>query len=139
MAEYTNRGKAAIEERRRAWLNANRNKWEEREAALPDWLRSRLETFHTNGGERFDLMGWGHELITCELALAYVHSELDDDDAIARFAIDNGTTETQHAFAKSLAQVHMEGVEDVTAIPSALTAITRDPYWLGAGVMLSHA
>ena len=129
---------AAFDERRRVHLNANRDQWEAREDALPKWLRDRLALFHRNGGERFDLRGWSHELITCELAYAYVHSNLNDDDHVAQFALVNGTTETQHAFAKSLAQVYLEGVKDITAIPSAMTSITHDPYWLGAGV-IQHA
>ncbi len=86
---------AADEDRKTKWdqekrerLKTSREDWKQREAALPEWLRARLQRFHEAGGETFALDGWGYELVICELAEA-----LDWTDLVALIVEDAGTDE----------------------------------------------
>lgn len=51
-------------------LAENREGFEIREAALPDWIKARVEHFRALGKESFELNGWRYELAICELAAA---------------------------------------------------------------------
>lgn len=104
-------------------LEKNRENWQKRQDALPDWIRTRIEGFHQTGGEGFALDGWGYELTICELAVLYLASGLEDDDTIDSFAHQHGTSGNQQDFAKALARHHDE---DLSGTVSALSPITGD-------------
>lgn len=62
-------------------------------------------------------MGWGYELIVCELAVMYAAmgpqildktpSTITDTPEISAFADAHGTSGAQHSFALALAQHHL--------------------------------
>lgn len=120
----------------------HREDWARREAALPQILRERLERFRRNSpGENigsFNVDGWGYELITSELAVLYMKSNVTDSDEVNEFAHIEGTSGNQHGFAKLLAKVMLraEAMEDkarqeeeasIVQAPSALTPLTGNP------------
>lgn len=105
---------------KRERLEENRKDWSEREAALPQWLRDRLERFRAAGGENFELEGWGYELIICELAAVYARNGGVDDDEIDRFGSVNGTSGNQHDCAKALA-AHQD---EAALMPAGLSPLT---------------
>jgi hypothetical protein len=114
-----------LEERREAsrryqetYVAENRDDWTRREAALPEWIAQRIRAFHENPEFEAEPMGWGYELIVCELAVMYAAMGNDildkttftitDSDEIDTFASANGTSGTQHAFALALAKKHLQ-------------------------------
>lgn len=112
---------AFIESSRRRWqeyADAHREEWREREAKLPEWIAQRIRAFHDNPEFESEPMGWGYELIVCELAVMYAAIGEDildkdafsviDTDEIKQFAADNGTSGTQHGFALGLAKQHLQ-------------------------------
>lgn len=140
---------AGFDRRRREQLDENRYDWTAREAALPEWLRDRLATFHERGGEHFELDGWGYELVICELAALYaadgawVEGALPIDDAwerlrvpdpepVAKIAAEQGTSGNQHQVAQALALAHVrEPDRSLGGTRSALTPLTGDPDYSG--------
>ena len=119
---------------RREFLAKNRDKWQAREDALPDWLRDRLTTFHRQGGEKFALEGWYYELAVCELAALYDEHGLDEEPAdgpVMAYARKYGTSGNQHDFAKALVRAHREGMESASDTVSALSPITGDAFYEG--------
>ncbi|WP_238840714.1 hypothetical protein [Prescottella equi] len=132
LADEHNRMVREFDEKRRETLAANREQWAELEAALPDWLRDRLARFRINGGEQFELDGWGYELLICRLAEMYTETGGEDTDAIWAFANQYGTSGNQHDCAKALAAAHQAG-EDLARFPAGFTPITGDPFYLKAG------
>lgn len=131
---------------RRRMLCANRDAWQAREDALPEWLRERLQWFHMRGGEEFEAEGWGYELVICELAALYfadedwvgvsLHgerdalgmSEAEEPDAVMAMAREQGTSGNQHGMAQSLALAHAEHPErSFAGTVSALSPLTGDP------------
>jgi hypothetical protein len=118
--------------REREALEENRDLWQAQEAALPEWLRDRLLTFHEKGGEKFELEGWGYELIVCRLAALYADSNLEENEAINRLAEIEGTSGNQHEVAKAIAKAHLLQPERSMAdTVSALTPITGNPFYEG--------
>lgn len=127
LADDHNMMVAGFQDERRRTLDSCREAWTEQEAALPDWLRERLSRFRTNGGERFDLDGWGYELVICRLAAVLADG---DEDAANALASESGATGNQWDCAKALAS-HHQGGADLTQFPAGLTPLTGDPYYLG--------
>ena len=127
-----------MEQQDRKWqeyLDANREDWQTREAALPSALRRRLERFRQNGGDGFDRDGWGYELIICELAVLYEGSDGEDSEEVMAYANENGTSGNQHGYAKMLARHLTDDPADQDAIAnsvSALTPLTGDTDYSGA-------
>jgi hypothetical protein len=89
--------------------------WTARTAALPDRYKARLERFlnDPDKGEEFRKtgMGWGYELIICELAELYEKhgfgagtSFEGEPQAIRDFARKHGTIGNQHDVAKAWAK-----------------------------------
>lgn len=132
--------------RRRRMLRANRDAWQAREDALPEWLRERLRWFHLRGGEEFEAEGWGYELVICELAALYFAdedwvglsldgarnalgmSEAEEPEAVMAKAREEGTSGNQHGMAQSLALTHARHPErSFAGTVSALSPITGDP------------
>jgi hypothetical protein len=104
----------------KAEMEANREDWERRTAALPDWIKPRLQTFVERGGQHFAIMGWGYELVVAELAALYAEhgvpaADEPDPDPIRAYADGEGTTGKQHAFARALTMEHAEHPERSTA------------------------
>jgi hypothetical protein len=92
---------------------ANKDDWQKRTEDLPDRYRARLERFINDPekGEEFrkEGMGWGYELIVCELACLYEEHGFGggsfdtEPEPVRAFALDHGTSGNQHAVAKSWA------------------------------------
>lgn len=123
-------------------LEKNREDWTRREESLPDWLKVRLATFHEKGGEKFDLEGWGYELVVCELAVEY--AALGDvivgkdvfevgpfeSEAIKTIANEQGTSGNQHGVALALAKAHLaEPGVSLAGTVSALSPLTGDAFY----------
>lgn len=103
-------------------LEANRKKWTADEAALPDWLKARIQRFRDAAGEKFLLEGWGYELMICRLADLLDRGLEGDADELAKT---EGATGNQWDCAKCLAEVHRTyGEESVAAVPAGLAPIT---------------
>lgn len=125
-----------MDRRHHEQLDENREDWARREAALPDWIRARLESFHHTGGEKFELDGWGYELIVAELAAMYAEQgkpPFEDTAEINAYAEHEGTSGNQHGVAKLLASVHNQDPDySLAGTPSALTPLTGDKDYSGA-------
>ena len=116
--------------RNREALEANREKWTEQEAALPQWLRDRLVTFHERGGEAFELEGWGYELIVARLAVLYVESEGQESPAIDEIARTEGTSGNQHGMARAIAMAHLADQDrSMAQTVSALAPLSGKPFY----------
>jgi hypothetical protein len=109
--------------------------WQEREDALPDWLRERFATFHEKGGHNFEIDGWGYELIVGELAAMFSNTppeHWEDDAALNEYAKKNGISGNQWGFGKMLATAHAnDPTESMAETPGALTPISGDPFYEG--------
>lgn len=128
-----------LEEERRQWeerinqrdrerLEQHREEFEFEEAALPDYLRKRIERFRANGGELFDLRYWPYELMTSRLMALYIASGGEETEEIGQIAQKYATSGNQHDFARWAAEIlHSEGEDAVIALPAAMTPITGDP------------
>lgn len=110
--------KRETEEKQAAFVAENREDWERREAALPDWAGARLRHVRENNPDlETQLMGWGYELIATELAVLYAAMgdeilgksafDIDDSPEITAFANANGTSGFQHQWAVAFAQQHL--------------------------------
>lgn len=96
------------------YYEANKDDWQQRTESLPARYRNRLERFldDPEKGEEFrkEGMGWGYELIACELACLYEAHGFgggtfdSEPDPIRQFAREHGTSGTQHEVAKSWAK-----------------------------------
>lgn len=115
-------------------LEKNREAWTEREQALPDWLRTRIEGYHENGGHEFERDAWGYELVICEMAALFVESNLEEDEKLKAYFSEYGVSGNQVGCAKFLAQVHLEEPELDREVPAGLTPLTGNPYYKGEGV-----
>ena len=105
-------------EKHNAHVEEHREEWTQREAALPDWLKSYMtEAREENDEFESALMGWGYALVACELAAMYANMgegildknvySVEDTDEISEFARTNGTSGNQHGFALTLAKRHI--------------------------------
>lgn len=110
---------------RRERLDENRDAWQARTDALPNWIRARIESFRDAAGEQFDLDGWGYELVVAELAVMYAAADLAETPAISDYASSEGTSGSQHDMARALARAHQESPDQSLAgTVSALSPIT---------------
>lgn len=121
---------ADIEAGRRKDLAEHREEWAEREAKLSEPLRARLQNFRDQAGERFELDGWGYEVVVSELAELYRDSKLEETTEIDAYADEQGTSGNQHGFAKALARALEEDPAIVRTAISALSPITGEPYYV---------
>jgi hypothetical protein len=119
------------EQDKRDQLAANILEYTAQEAALPEWVRCRIEYFHEKGGENFLLNGWGYELVVARLAVAYFASGGVDDDEVNRISHEEGTSGNQHDVARMLAQIHGQG-NTLAGTIAALTPLTGDPFYEGS-------
>lgn len=86
-------------------LEKNRENWTEREAALPEYIRLRLDYFREKAGKNhFEINGWGYELVICELVVLYLESNFTDTDVLMEFSRSHGSSGNQHDIAKALAK-----------------------------------
>lgn len=104
LADYLSEAKARQEKN---YLD-NKNDWLKRTYALSPRYRDRLDRFINDPekGEEFRTqgMGWGYELIICELAQMYEKSGGVDNDEIMDYARQHGTSGNQHDCAKAWAK-----------------------------------
>jgi hypothetical protein len=126
---------AGFRRREQEQLDANREDWDRREAALPQWLRDRLATFHEKGGEDFARGGWGYELTICEITVLLLEHDLDEDGPeVMAYAREHGTSGNQHGMALALARYHLQEPESSMAgTVSALSPITGNPDYSNEG------
>lgn len=109
-------------------LEANREDWTRREAALPDAIRIRMDYFRGAAGKaKFEIEGWGYELMICELVVLYLKSDLEDVQFINDYAKEHGTSGNQHMLAKALARHLFEGEIDLYGTVSGLAPLTGSP------------
>ncbi|MGW5147589.1 hypothetical protein [Rhodococcus koreensis] len=120
LAEQHRKQSEEFEERKRVEYLRNCDKWAALEAALPQWIRARIERFRTAAGDKFDRDGWGYELVIARLAVAYADG---DEDTVERIAAEEGSTGNQHDCARALAEIHNRG-DDIGYLPSGLAPIT---------------
>jgi hypothetical protein len=114
--EYVERARR----RDREYADAHRDEWREREAALPEWIAPRIRAFHERPEFDTEPMGWGYELVVCELAVLYsaigtsiLTRDADhDSDEINAFARQHGTSGAQHGMALALARHHVTEQQD---------------------------
>lgn len=122
---------ARIALRRAEELAANRQEWEAREAALPEWLRARLATFRERGGEKFELDGWHYELTVAELAAIYAESGMEDSDAVTAYAEGRGVSGNQDQVARILARTRLANDGWTAAgTVSAMSPITGEQFYV---------
>ena len=123
------------EQDKRDSIAVNRVMYAAQEAALPEWIKCRIEHFHKTGGEYFELNGWGYELTIARLAVAYLASGFVDDDEVNRISHEEGTSGNQHEVAKMLAHAYKQDDHPwrLAGTASALTPITGDPFYEGGG------
>lgn len=122
---------ARIADDHHAQLERNRDDWQQRQEALPDALRTRLEHFHGRGGDHFRVNGWGYELTVCELAALYLAAATengvpDTTPEIDAYASKHGTSGNQHSCARGIALRLGLGVT-IDVVPAALAPLTGDP------------
>lgn len=104
---------AEMERKNNERLEKHEQEWQARTDALPERYRTRLERFLTgDNGEDFKRqgMGWGYELIVCELAVLYEKSDGKDSDEVNAFAKEHGTSGNQHAVARAWAKHKQEAI-----------------------------
>lgn len=112
-------------------LRNRREEWEAREAALPAWLRSRIEHFRSVAGERFELDGWAYELAVAELAVLYDEAGLGESDAVTAYGDEHGTSINQHDVARLLAAARRNDPEwSAAGSVSAMSPITGEPFYV---------
>lgn len=123
---------AAFERKAAERLEANRDDWARRTAALPDWLEPRIRHFMDRGGDTFARDGWGYELVICELAALFEAPDFADTPAVSDYCRNEGITGNQHAMARALARAHHEEPErSLAGTVSALAPITGDQDYSG--------
>jgi hypothetical protein len=106
-------------------LERNRKLYAEQEAALPDWLKARIQRFRDGGGEKFLLEGWGYELVICRLADLLDQGREADAEALSS---EEGVTGNQWSCAKALAAgraAHGDGF--AAALPAGIAPLTGSP------------
>lgn len=111
--EAANAERIAADEAAR--LGENRDDWTARTAALPDWLRERLQRLvdDEETGEQFQLEWWSYELGASELAALYAeHPAGDDAPEVIAYAKQHGTTGMQHGWAAAAARRHAQEVAE---------------------------
>lgn len=99
-------------------LEENRADWTARTAALPDWLRDRLQAFidDPEKGEEFQRSSWHYELGASELAALYEkHPAGDDAPEVNEYARKHGTTGYMHSWAAAAATRHRRDVADAAS------------------------
>ena len=122
---------AGLNAERAERLRDNRETWEAREAALPAWLRARIEHFRGRAGERFELDGWAYELTVAELAVLYDEAGLAESDAVTAYATEHGTSGNQHDVARLLAAARRNDPEwSAAGSVSAMSPITGEPFYV---------
>ena len=129
---------AGFARERAKMLEENRERWTAAEAALPQWLRDRIESFRESGGKTFELDGWGYELAICAAA-AYIdrHGLLDEDELLGdegfkALDAEHGFSGNQVDFACLLVRAHQADPEySLAGTISALSPITGDPHYEG--------
>jgi hypothetical protein len=101
-------------------LAENETDWTARTAALPEWLRERLESFLNDPeqGEEFKLRDWAYELAASEVAALYekhgVESlEAPDHEEVAAYAHEHGTTGNQHGWALAAVRGHRRELAEI--------------------------
>jgi len=108
--EWLKKHKQDLEDR----YAANKDDWLKRTYSLPPRYRDRLDRFinDPDDGEEFrkEGMGWGYELVICELACLYEEHGFGDGtwdgepQAIREYADKHGTSGNQHNVAQAWAK-----------------------------------
>jgi hypothetical protein len=118
LAAAAERQRADTLRREEEALEENRADWTARTAALPDWLRGRLQAFidDPEKGEEFQRSSWHYELGASELAALYeTHPAGDDAPEVNEYAQKHGTTGYMHSWAAAAATRHGRDVADAAS------------------------
>jgi len=111
-------------------LAEHRADWRSREAALPTFIRERIEFFREVVGHNFDLTGWEYELVVAELCLLYMRSKGDDAPVVDKYCAKHDVDENQRQVAKMLALMAKQAPgRSMTQTPSALYFTTGHPFY----------
>lgn len=103
-------------------LEKNRKQYAEWEAALPYWLKARIQRYRDAGGEKFLLEGWGYELTICRLADLFDRGLEAEAEKLSE---EEGCSGNQWDCAKGLAKARtLHGDEVGVLIPSGISPIT---------------
>lgn len=106
-------------------LETHREDWKKRTDALPDWIRARIEHFKEVAGPKFDLDGWGYELVVAEMAVMFDENGLEEPENFSEYSIANGVSGNQYDMAKALAKLKSQQPEfDFGNTVSALSPLT---------------
>lgn len=118
-------------------LDANREDWQERTNALPEWVKCRLDFFEETAGEKYRLEGWGYELLIAELAVLLKQTAeapnffVKTSEQATQFCFNKQMSDNQVKVAEALARHHHSKPDDSLAgTVSAFTPLTGEPYYL---------
>lgn len=116
----------AIYNTRVATLEKNRAMYEDTEAALPDWLKARIEHFRSVDQHSFELNGWAYELVICTIAAAIDAGKPKQE--LDQIAEDMTASTNQLACASAIAAGKQEhGESFALAVPAGMAPITGRP------------
>lgn len=106
-------------------LKTHRKEWKKRTAALPDWIRARIEYFKAAAGARFELEGWGYELIIAEMAVMLAEDRLEESGSFKEYMQTNDVSGNQYEMAKALADARIrDSGFDFAGTVSAMSPMT---------------
>lgn len=110
------------ERRNQEYVAENRERWQEMEDSLPEWLQSHMTNLREKSSDDFESMSWSYNLMVAKLAslyveigetlLDYTYWTLPDEiepEAVREFARNEGTTGAQHGMAIGMAKAHLQG------------------------------
>jgi hypothetical protein len=117
-------------------LEEMRGEYIGREENLPRWAQQRLKRFHDAGGLNFELIGWGYELTTVELAVILLSEQesLSGPFGPQAKAFDDkhGLSGNMVDFARAMARMLLDGREqDVIGAPAAFSPLTGSADYAG--------
>jgi len=111
-------------------LEENKANWRSREAALPQFMRERIEFFREVAGHNFELTGWEYELVVAELCLLYMRSKGEDTPAVDKYCEKHDVDDNQRHIAQLLYAMAKEAPgRSMTQTPSALYYTTGHPFY----------
>ena len=111
-------------------MTERRSDWQRRTDDLPDWIRPRITYFLETAGERFELDGWGYELVVAELTVLYFEhgkrylNGFYDTKVIEDYRKEYGVSSNQVEIAKALAIHQIRQPGKMKGTISAMSPVT---------------
>lgn len=130
-----------LEARNRQRLEEKRANWRMRTYALPPNIRARIDYFKEQGGEKFEIEGWGYELGIAELAALLVKTGRTDNaephgvkfeasEEVDKYIQEMELSGNQVDLARALANVLVQQPSiSLAGTVSGLSPITGSPYY----------